>query len=148
MQVNASYAFDAPAERVWNALMTPATICACLPGCRELRPLGVDKYEAELSVAVSAITGTFKGTIAIEDQVPGRSYKLVVDGSGGAGFVRGHSNVRLAEDGTRTVVEVAGDVQVGGAIARVGQRLLSGVSKMMMDRFFDCLREKVAASPH
>jgi carbon monoxide dehydrogenase subunit G len=42
-----------------------------------------------------------------------------------------------------TILDVAGDVQVGGAVARVGQRLLAGVSKMMMDRFFECLRGKV-----
>ncbi|MGH9329330.1 MAG: CoxG family protein [Vicinamibacterales bacterium] len=146
MQVSASYTFDVPAARVWDTLMDPAIVCVCLPGCRELRPLGGDKYEAGLTVAVSAITGTFKGTIAIENQVPPRSYRLVVEGSGGAGFVRGHSTITLAEDGAKTVVDVAGDVQVGGAVARVGQRLLSGVSKMMMDRFFECLRQQVKAS--
>lgn len=142
MQISGSYTFDAPATQVWNTLMDTAIVCSCLPGCRELKPLGGDKYEAELSVAVSAVTGTFKGTIAIEDQVPPRSYKMVVEGSGGAGFVRGHSTITLTEDGSKTVLDVAGDVQVGGAVARVGQRLLSGVSKMMMDRFFECLRQR------
>lgn len=147
MQISGSYTFDAPATQVWNTLMDTAIVCSCLPGCRELRPLGGDKYEAELSVAVSAITGTFKGTIAIEDQMPPRSYRMVVEGSGGAGFVRGHSTITLTEDGATTVVDVAGDVQVGGAVARVGQRLLSGVSKMMMDRFFECLRQKALTQP-
>ena len=45
----------------------------------------------------------------------------------------------------QTVVSVGGDGQVGGLIARVGQRLLGSVSQMMMDRFFACLREKAAA---
>jgi uncharacterized protein len=145
MQITASYTFDAPATKVWDTLMDTAAVCSCLPGCRELRPLGGEKYDAELSVAVSAITGTFKGTIALEDQVPPRSYKMVVEGSGGAGFVRGHSTITLTEEGAKTTLAVAGDVQVGGAVARVGQRLLSGVSKMMMDRFFECLRQKVSA---
>jgi carbon monoxide dehydrogenase subunit G len=142
VQITAHYTFDAPAITVWDTLMDTAVVCSCLPGCRELRPVGGDKYEAELSVAVSAITGTFKGTIALEDMVPPRSYKMVVEGSGGAGFVRGHSTITLTEEGAKTTLDVAGDVQVGGAVARVGQRLLSGVSKMMMDRFFECLRQK------
>jgi uncharacterized protein len=148
VQVSASYTFDAPATRVWDTLMDPAVVCACLPGCRVLRPIGDDKYVAELSVAVSAITGTFKGMIAIEEQLPPRSYKLVVEGTGGAGFVRGHSHITLSEDGAKTVVDVAGDVQVGGAVARVGQRLLSGVAKMMMDRFFDCVRQRALSQEH
>jgi uncharacterized protein len=144
MEVKATYPYDAPVSRVWDALMDPATVCSCLPGCRELRPVGENKYETELSVAVSAISGTFKGSISLEDQVPNRSYKLIVEGSGGAGFVRGHSFITLTEDRGRTILEVAGEVQVGGAVARVGQRLLSAVSKMMMDRFFECLRKKIA----
>jgi carbon monoxide dehydrogenase subunit G len=28
-------------------------------------------------------------------------------------------------------------------VARVGQRLIGGVSKMMMDRFFSCLQGKL-----
>jgi carbon monoxide dehydrogenase subunit G len=34
-------------------------------------------------------------------------------------------------------------VQTGGPIARVGQRLIGGVSKMMQDKFFACLQGKV-----
>jgi carbon monoxide dehydrogenase subunit G len=34
-------------------------------------------------------------------------------------------------------------VQTGGPIARLGQRLISGVVKMMLDRFFTCLQAKL-----
>jgi carbon monoxide dehydrogenase subunit G len=34
-------------------------------------------------------------------------------------------------------------VQTGGPIARVGQRLIGGVAKMMLDRFFACLQAKL-----
>jgi carbon monoxide dehydrogenase subunit G len=43
-----------------------------------------------------------------------------------------------------TLVEVTADAHVGGAVARVGQRLLEGVGKMMMDRFFGCLASKLS----
>jgi carbon monoxide dehydrogenase subunit G len=72
---------------------------------------------------------------------------MVVEGSGGAGFVRGQSTITLTEEGSKTVVGVAGDVQIGGAVARVGQRLLSGVAKMTMDRFFECLRQRATPQP-
>jgi carbon monoxide dehydrogenase subunit G len=40
-------------------------------------------------------------------------------------------------------VDVKAVVHAGGAIARVGQRLLGSVSRMMLDRFFACLQSKV-----
>jgi carbon monoxide dehydrogenase subunit G len=59
--------------------------------------------------------------------------------------VKGYAAIALRPDAAGTVVEVTGDVQTGGAIARVGQRLISSVSKMMQDRFFACLQSKAGS---
>ena len=65
----------------------------------------------------------------------------MVEGQGRPGFVKGRSVIALRADGATTIVDVAGTVQTGGPIARLGQRLIGGVSKMMLDRFFACLQE-------
>ena len=142
MDVHGTYAFDAPAQRVWDLLMDPHAIADCLPGCESLDPAGADRYRARLRVAVAAITGQYEGTVTIADKQPPVSYRLIVEGSGRAGFVNGDVTMRLREEGTRTTVDVSGSAQVGGTIAQVGQRLLGGVSRMLMDRFFGCLRGK------
>ena len=92
---------------------------------------------------MAAVTGSFDATIALVDKNPPESYTLQVEGQGRPGFIKGQSSVRLAEEGARTRLDVSADVQVGGAIARVGQRLLEGVGRMMMDRFFSCLVQKL-----
>jgi uncharacterized protein len=145
MEIRGSYSFDAPVATVWDLLMDPRVVCECLPGCKSLTPVGEDRYEAILALAVASITGTYKGTIAIADKQPPHSYTMTVEGSGAPGFVQGRSTITLTDEGGRTRVDVAGDVQVGGTVARVGQRLLAGVSKMMMDRFWACLRAKAGA---
>jgi uncharacterized protein len=139
MHLSASYVFDAPAETVWALLMDTERVAACLPGCKGLHPIGEDRYEAELSVAVAAISGDFKGTIALQDKNPPRSYRLVVEGAGRPGFVKGNALVTLVPEGARTTVQIEADADAGGMIARVGQRLLEGVARMTMDRFYGCL---------
>jgi carbon monoxide dehydrogenase subunit G len=143
MQISGTYVFDAPAARVWDLLMNTTAIAACVPGCQELTPLGEDRYHAKLSVAVSAVTGNFDATIAIEEKAPPNGYLLRVEGQGRPGFVKGTSRVQLADDAGRTRVDVTADVQVGGAVARVGQRLLEGVGRTMMNRFFVCLASRL-----
>ena len=49
----------------------------------------------------------------------------------------------LRPEAATTVVELSGTVEAGGAIARLGQRLIGGVAKMMQDRFFASLQSKV-----
>ena len=57
--------------------------------------------------------------------------------------MKGSAAIALRADGDDDVVDVTGTVQTGGPIARLGQRLIGGVSKMMLDRFFACLQSKV-----
>jgi uncharacterized protein len=142
MEVIATYTFNAPPDAVWALLTDPQIIAGCLPGCEKLEPLGDDRYRADLSVAVAAVSGQYSGTVAMLDKQPPKSYRLQVEGSGKAGFIKGGASIELVPDGATTIVNVKGDAQVGGLMARVGQRLLGSVNKMMMDRFFACLMEK------
>ena len=139
MHLSATYVFNAPVDAVWALLMDTDRVAGCLPGCKGLRPIGEDRYEAELSVAVAAISGDFKGTIALQDKNAPQSYRLLIEGSGRPGFVKGNAQITLVPDGERTTVQIEADADVGGMIARVGQRLLEGVARMTMDRFYNCL---------
>lgn len=143
MDLTGSYTFNAPPDRVWNLLMDPAVISSCIPGCDTFEPDGDDRYRVTLTVGLAAITGAYTGTVSISDKVPGSSYKLTIDGQGRPGFVKGSAAVTLRADGPATALDVAGSVQTGGPIARLGQRLIGGVAQMMMDRFFACLTAKL-----
>jgi uncharacterized protein len=143
MDITSSYTFNAPPDRVWNLLMDPAVIASCIPGCEKLEPVGEDSFRASLTVALAAITGSYEGTVQITDKVPHESYRLTVQGQGKPGFVKGNAVIALRPEGATTMVDVKGTVETGGPIARLGQRLIGNVSKMMQDRFFACLQGKI-----
>jgi len=143
VDVNGSYSFAAPPDAVWKLLTDPEVIAGCLPGCDRLEPLGEDKYRAALTLAVASVSGSYSGTVAMLDKNPPHSYRLLIEGSGSPGFVNGDATIELVPEGQGTTVKVTGRGQVGGLIARVGQRLLGSVSKMMMDRFFSCLQSRL-----
>lgn len=143
MTLDGTYTFNAARDRVWQALMDPAVIASCVPGCEGLEPLGEDRYRAKVVAVVAAISGSYEGTVAIVDKVAPESYRLVIAGQGKHGQVKGESRVALRDEGAATIVEVTGTMEVTGMIARMGQRLIGSVSKMMLDRFFVCLQGKV-----
>jgi len=145
MDIFGSYTFDVPADRVWDLLMDPAALSSCIPGCTRFEPDGEDRYAVTLTVALAAITGTYNGTVNLTDKTLHTSYRLVMEGQGRAGFVKGSSVIALRSAGASTAVDVSGAVHTGGPIARVGQRLIGGVARMMMDRFFACLKAKLEA---
>jgi carbon monoxide dehydrogenase subunit G len=146
MEISGSYRFNAPPDVVWAVLMDPAVIATCIPGCNALEADGENRFRARLTLAFSAIVGSYDGTVELSDLVAGSSYRLTAEGRGRQGFVNGSSFVSLHGDGASTVVYVTGTVRTGGTIARLGQRLVGSVSKMMMDRFFGCLQSKIEST--
>jgi carbon monoxide dehydrogenase subunit G len=145
MDLSASYTFEATPADVWALLLDQEAVAACLPGCERLEPAGEDRYRAELLVAVAAITGRYTGSVAIVDKRPPSAYRLLVEGTGAPGFLKGEAQIELLEQDGSTLVTVRGQANVGGLIARVGQRLLGSVARMMLDRFFTCLRQRAVA---
>ena len=143
MDVTGSYTFNAAPARVWDLMMDPAAIADCIPGCETLDPEGVDRYRAKITIGLAAITGTYEGTVVITEKIEKSSYRLAVEGQGKPGFVKGDAAITLRPDGGGTVVELTATVQTGGAIARLGQRLIGAAAKMMQDRFFACMKGKL-----
>lgn len=143
MEITGTYAFTAAPDRVWDLMMDPAAIASCIPGCEALEPDGPDRYRAKITIGLAAITGTYEGTVVITEKIEKSSYRLAVEGQGKPGFVKGDAAITLRADGGGTVVELTATVQTGGAIARLGQRLIGAAAKMMQDRFFACMKGKV-----
>jgi hypothetical protein len=139
MKVEGAYTFQGQPQQVWNLLLDPESLRTCIPGVESLTETSPDHWDAVMRVGVAAIKGTYKGKIAIIDKQEPTQYTLQVEGSGGPGFVKGTARISLEAAGDATQVKVDGDGQVGGMLAGVGQRMLPGVAKMLMNQFFECL---------
>lgn len=145
MKLTGTFSFAAPRARVWQALNDPAVLQRHMPGCESLDLIGPDEYKATLKVGVAAIKGTYIATLKIKDRKDLEGYTLMVEGSGAPGFMKGEGRVLLADEGGRTVLTYEGDLQIGGLIARVGQRLLSGITEKMTRDFFESLGNEAVA---
>jgi hypothetical protein len=88
----------------------------------------------------------FSGRLVVADEAPPESYTLSVDGRGAPGFAKGTGHVRLFEhEGEKTLMEYEGEMQVGGKIASVGQRLIDTASRSMIGQGLDSLNNALQA---
>ena len=136
MKLEGSHDVPASRQKVWDAFLDPEVLRQAIPGCEKLEALGNDEFKATLKVGVAAVKGTFEGKVRLSDKKAPESYRLAAEGSGGPGFVKADTLITLTEIDGGTRVSYSADVQIGGLIAGVGQRMLGGVSKMMADQFF------------
>jgi len=129
MKIAGEYLFPSRREAVWSALLDPEILARTLPGCSALERVAENQYRGVLNVAIGPVKGEFQGTLVLSDLRPLEGYHMKLDGSGPAGFMKGEGEVRLREDGDRTLLAYDLDAQVGGRVAGVGQRLLDSSAK-------------------
>ncbi len=146
MKIHGSHALPADAARAYQLLQDPDVLASCMPGCEQLVKVAEGTYEMKMKMVLAAVSGQFDGKVRITDPDPPHSFKLVVEGTGRIGFMKGEGLLRITPGGEQCTVQYDGDVHVGGTIAAVGQRLIDSTSKLMIKRFFDKLCERAAAA--
>ena len=132
--------------RVFAALIDPAILQRCIPGCESLTVSAPDTFAATLKIGVAGMKGTYGGSAAIRDKQPPDSLTLSFDGKGGPGFVRGSAAITLTADGDTTRIACETDVQVGGLIAAIGSRLVDAAAKKLADDFFKQLSRELSTT--
>jgi uncharacterized protein len=142
VKVQGAQSLPGSSERIYDLLLDPSVLAACMPGCQELLHVEDGTYRMKMKVMVAALTGDFTGTVRISDTERPCGFTMRVDGSGRIGHLKGEGRIRLAEAGDSTTVNYEGDVHVGGTMAAVGQRLIDTTSKMMIRNFFSSLAKK------
>ncbi len=147
MKIQGTYSFEAPLDLVWAALFDPEVLAKTLPGCEKLEREG-DQFKGEINVKMGPVQGKFQGKVDITDVLVRESYTMVIDGRGPAGFVKATAQLRVKPDaaaGAATRLEYDSDVQVGGRIASVGQRLLDASSRAIVKQSLEGLHEQIKA---
>ncbi|PYP88904.1 MAG: carbon monoxide dehydrogenase [Candidatus Angelobacter sp. Gp1-AA117] len=145
MKIEGSHKISASRARVFEALNDPAVLQKCIPGCESLEKTSENHYNAKLSAGVGAIKSKFTATVIISDLVAPSHYKLTVEGKGQPGFVKGSGDLSLEEFEGGTEIKYTGEVNVGGVIASVGQRMIQSTANMLAGKFFTALESETKA---
>ena len=142
MKLEGSHTIHAPRARVYESLIDPQVLQQCIPGCESLERSSEDTYAMVIRAGVGSIKGLFNGEVRMEDLREPEHYRLVIEGKGRTGFLKGSGDLDLIEEGDATVINYSGEMQVGGMIASVGQRMVLSAARMMASQFFTALEEQ------
>ncbi len=131
---------------VYERLTDPAVLRLCTPGMKSLEVEAEGRYRVLLEVGVAAVKGRYEGTFEVLAAQPPDGFTLAIDLAGQSGFVRAQVPVALRAVAAGTELSYAGDAQVGGPVAGVGQRVLGGVAKWLVSQFFNAMAREAGAS--
>ncbi|HHL20646.1 MAG TPA: carbon monoxide dehydrogenase [Aliiroseovarius sp.] len=143
MELTGSRHIDADRATVWAHLNSAETLKECIAGCEELAGSPEDGFDAVVVQKVGPVKARFKGRVELSEIDAPNSYRLSGEGKGGvAGFAKGGAYVTLEETeegGTLLTYEV--EARVGGKLAQLGNRIIKGFARKMVDKFFTRFQE-------
>ena len=144
MNLDGSAVLHGDRERVWSVITDPAVLARTIPGCVALEQVGDDEYRMDVLVGVGAIKGTYAGQVRLADQKRPESYVMHASGAGAPGQVKAVVNIELADSASgETTLTYSADAVIGGPVAGVGQRMITGVAKRMAAQFFAAVDEEL-----
>jgi uncharacterized protein len=143
MKIQATYEYNAPPEKVFNALVDPLVLQKCIEGCEHMEKTGEDSYDAKLRIGVAGIKGNYTGKVRISEKKPPESFTLQAEGNGAPGWVKGTAKIQLTSKGEGSELQCEADGQVGGLIAAVGSRLIQAAGKKMLQDFLRKIGEQL-----
>jgi carbon monoxide dehydrogenase subunit G len=146
VDIKGEYRIGATRDRVWSALNDPEVLKACIPGCERLEQISPTELAARVVAKIGPVQSAFDTKLQLTNLNPPVSYTLVGESKGGAaGFGRGSADVVLEADGDATLLRYTADFQVGGKLAQIGARLVSGVTRKTADDFFSAFSTRLDA---
>ncbi|MBX6753138.1 CoxG family protein [Thermorudis peleae] len=146
MKIQGSYTIRAPQQATWDHLTNPDAIAKCLPGVEKLNQVGPDEYTMSMTVGIGPVRGTYEGKVRLLNVHPPSDYQMEIEGSGRPGFVKGLGTLRLVPAGeNQTQIEYDGDVEVGGPVAGVAQRMMGSVAKRLIEQFLSCIEQQITS---
>ncbi len=148
MKFEGEVVIPAPRPAVWRNLMNEVVLMECVPGLEALERLADDRFAGEGRAKIGPVDAVLKGEVRLENIAPERSYTLIGQGKGAVGFVKARADVTLhdEDDGRATRLVYSLEAKIGGRLAQIGSRLLSGAAQKYADAFFARFTELVTES--
>ena len=144
MIVEGEFTFRAPRRSVWTLLQDPDVLVKAMPGAQRLVSTGDGTYEGTVRIGVGPVTAAqWTLSVALHDREEPARYMMKVDTKGPLGFTRGSASVELVDGESSTTMRYRADLQIGGKVAGIGQRLLDQVARQLTKRGLEALSREM-----
>ena len=136
--------FEAPVEKgkLYSFVTDPKRLVTVIPDVRESRITGDDRFSVRANAGVGPLKGLLDMDFTLADKKPGRSVKVIGKGRGMQSTIDLTLSLELGDRPGGCEGRWVAEVGVGGMLASVGGRLISGVAEKYVNRITEDLRKK------
>lgn len=150
MRLENSFEVPASPDAAWSLLLDVPRVVPCMPGAELTETVDESTWKAKMQVKLGPISLSF-ATDVKRDEVDeaGRRVRLSANAreerGRGAAQATIESSLAALDGGTR--IDIVTDLTMSGAVAQYGRGMIQDVSAQLVNRFADCLKAQLVATP-
>jgi carbon monoxide dehydrogenase subunit G len=148
LQTTGDIIVDVDRQSAFAFIQDPERLARCIPGCKDLREIGPNRYSAVLASRVAFITLSFNVVIDVTRIEPPQAIdaKITGDAVGLPGRVAATAGVQLEEAGERrTKVRYVTEIGLTGKLGGLGQPVFRATSAQLAQEFGRNLKAAIEA---
>jgi carbon monoxide dehydrogenase subunit G len=144
MQFSGSTVIAAPRQATWDFLTDFKAVASCGPGVESLEVLDPRHATVTAKVGVGLISARFHVDLEMAELGPLDRAVIRAEGEAPGTQAEARGTMRLSgpPEGPTTMAWEA-EVEIRGALAGVGSRMIEGTAGRMVEQVFDCFRTKL-----
>ena len=119
MKLNGTHKFKANSTRVFNAILDPAILKKCIPGCDSVEQLDATHLQLNIATPLPGLKGPFAVVVNLMQHQAPHLIVLGVKRQGRGGSVDATANINIADDADGSLVTYDAKAELGGPIAVV-----------------------------
>jgi carbon monoxide dehydrogenase subunit G len=144
IEMKESFQVAAPIDKVWEFMMKPEMVVACMPGAGLKEIIDPTKFIGTVKLKVGAVSAQYEGTITYaEVDKAGHRIKLLAEGNerGGGTATATIACLLVALDGGKgTDVQFESSVDLTGKLIQVGRGMIEGVAGQIVKKYIANVR--------
>jgi len=148
MILEGKFSIKASIQELWDTMLKPETLRACIPGAEKIEQLDEKTYDCVVKQKVGPISVRFKFKTILAKVNPPTHAELEGEGEdiGKAGRFVQRTNIDLKKiEGGEVEISYRCDANIVGKLAMFGDRILRAKAKKLEKEFTENLREKLKA---
>lgn len=147
IEMKESFQVAAPIDRVWEFMLNPEMVVACMPGAALKEIIDPKKFVGTVKIKIGAVSAQYEGTITYaEVNKDAYRIKLLAEGNergGGTATATIACQLVNLPDNKGTDVQFESSVDLTGKLIQVGRGMIEGVASQIVKKYIANVRGRL-----
>jgi len=143
MKLNGSHKFKANSWQVFNAILNPAVLQSCIPGCNSVEYVDPNSLRASITTPLPGLKGPYRAVINISQLQEPNILVLQVNRQFTGGSINATSQISIQDEPDGAVLTYDATADLAGPIAIANNPIGQGITKNSLKSFFEKLDQAI-----